>query len=269
MDLSFVTDIATPRTRAELPVPEPGSAYLAGGTWLYSEPQPGLTHLVDLTTLGWQSVTVQPDELEVAATCTIETLCHTAYPDQWNGTSLFRPCAEALVASWKIWHTATVGGNLALGLPAGAMITACCALDAEVLLWAPDGSERRIPVLDFVTGAGCTVLNPGELIRSIHFPGSALRSRTTLRKIAYSPLGRSGALLAGRLGPDGFTLAVTASTLRPFVLRFPDVPDFHALDTALAEHIPLESYFTDAHGVADWRRHVTAVLAEEIREELA
>ncbi|MCQ4117636.1 FAD binding domain-containing protein [Rhodococcus tibetensis] len=269
MDLSFVTDITTPRTRAELPAPEPGSAYLAGGTWLYSEPQPGLTRLVDLTTLGWPAVTVHPEELEVAATCTIETLCNTDYPAQWTGTSLFRPCAEALVASWKIWHTATVGGNLALALPAGAMITACCALEAEVLVWAADGGERRIPAVEFVTGSGCTVLQPGELIRSIHFPGSALRSRTTLRKIAYSPLGRSGALLAARLGPEGFALTVTASTHRPFVLRFPDVPDSRTLGSALAESIPPDAYLTDAHGVADWRRHVSAVLAEEIREELA
>ena len=148
------------------------------------------------------------------------------------------------------------------------MITLCCALDAELLIWSADGSERRVPVERFVTGAGRTTLGAGELIRSIHLPAAALRGRTALRKIAYSPLGRSGALLAGRVGADGFTLTVTASTVRPFVLRFPAVPGTDALCAALAERISPDDYLTDAHGAADWRRHVTGVLAEEIRREL-
>ncbi|BAH52674.1 FAD binding domain-containing protein [Rhodococcus opacus] len=268
MDLSFVTQISAPRSRDDLPAPEPGTAYLAGGTWLYSEPQPTITRLVDLATLDWPAITVHDDELELAATCTIENLCDAPLPAEWVAKSLFRPCAESLVASWKIWHTATVGGNLALALPAGAMITLCCALDAEALVWAPDGGERRVPVDRFVTGAGRTTLGAGELIRSIHLPAAALRGRTSLRKIAYSPLGRSGALLVGRVGSDGFTLTVTASTIRPFVLRFPAPPDPGLLSRSLSEQISVDDYLTDAHGAADWRRHVTGVLAEEIRREL-
>ncbi|AOW93557.1 FAD-binding molybdopterin dehydrogenase [Rhodococcus sp. WMMA185] len=269
MDLSFVAEISTPRTRDELPAPEAGDAYLAGGTWLYSEPQPSITRLIDLATLEWPSLTARNDGLEVAASCTIETLCTTTFPAQWRATSLFRPCAESLVASWKIWHTATIGGNLALALPAGAMITLCCTLDASVLVWSADGGQRRIPVAELVTGNGRTCLDAGDLIRSVHFSDTALRGRTALRKIAYSPLGRSGALLAGHLGDTGFTLTVTASTVRPFILRFPETPDPQPLSAALSEQIPPGDYLTDAHGTADWRRHVTGVLAEEIRRELA
>ncbi|MFZ2178195.1 MAG: FAD binding domain-containing protein [Rhodococcus sp. (in: high G+C Gram-positive bacteria)] len=269
MDLPFVTDISTPRARGDLPAPSPGTAYLAGGTWLYSEQHARLTRLVDLTTLGWPALTVHPDGLEIAATCTIENLCTTAFPDDWTATTIFRPCAESLVASWKIWHTATVGGNLALGLPAGALITLCCALDADVLVWTPDGGERRIPVVDLVSGVRETALTPGDLIRSIHLPLDALRGRAVLRKIAYSPLGRSGALLAGRLDSNGFALIVTAATVRPFVLRFPAVPDSEMLSRALSERIPPDAYLSDPHGAPDWRRHVTGVLAEEIRRELA
>ncbi|MFE7415669.1 FAD binding domain-containing protein [Rhodococcus sp. NPDC057529] len=268
MDLSFVTEISAPRSRDDLPAPEPGTAYLAGGTWLYSEPQPTVTRLVDLATLDWPAITVHDDGLELAATCTIENLCNAPLPAEWSAKNLFRPCAESLVASWKIWHTATVGGNLALALPAGAMITLCCALDAELLIWTPDGGERRVPVDRFVTEAGRTTLEPSELIRSIHLPAAALRGRTSLRKIAYSPLGRSGALLAGRAGAEGFTLTVTASTVRPFVLRLPVVPGVDELSSLLAERISPDDYLTDAHGAADWRRHVTGVLAEEIRREL-
>ena len=144
----------------------------------------------------------------------------------------------------------------------------CCALDAELLVWTADGGERRVPVDRFVTDAGRTVLGTGDLIRSIHLPATALRGRTSLRKIAYSPLGRSGALLAGRVDVDGFALTVTASTVRPFVLRFPTVPGPDVLSESLSERISPDDYLTDAHGAADWRRHVTGVLAEEIRREL-
>ncbi len=47
MDLPGVTEIADPRTAAW----RDGDAWLAGGTWLFSEPQPGVTRLLDLTAL--------------------------------------------------------------------------------------------------------------------------------------------------------------------------------------------------------------------------
>ncbi len=48
MDLISVRETRVPRTRDEL-VFAPGERPLGGGTWLFSEPQPGLTGLVDLT----------------------------------------------------------------------------------------------------------------------------------------------------------------------------------------------------------------------------
>ena len=56
MDLNTVTEIARPRQRAELPAWRAGDAWLAGGTWLFSEPQPTVHRLLDLTGLGWPSV---------------------------------------------------------------------------------------------------------------------------------------------------------------------------------------------------------------------
>src|SRR5437660_763278 len=43
MDLNTITAVARPRSRAELPVWTAGDAWLAGGTWLFSEPQVSLT----------------------------------------------------------------------------------------------------------------------------------------------------------------------------------------------------------------------------------
>ena len=51
-----------------------GDAWLAGGTWLFSEPQPHLRRLIDLQNLGWQPLAITEASLEIAATCTIAEL---------------------------------------------------------------------------------------------------------------------------------------------------------------------------------------------------
>ena len=82
-----------------------------------------------------------------------------------------------------------------------------------------------------------------------------------------SPLGRAGTVLAARQDADGgFVLCVTGGTTRPEVLRFPSLPSAPELAAAVAE---IPSWFTDAHGAADWREAVSRLLAEEIRQELA
>ncbi|WP_068276654.1 FAD binding domain-containing protein [Aldersonia kunmingensis] len=269
MDLPTIDTIAVPRTRAEIDTSGAGVAFLAGGTWLFSEPQDDLRKLVDLTGLGWPPITVTDDGLELAATATIEQLVSAQVPGTWKAQPLFRECASALLASFKIWHSATVGGNLCLSLPAGAMITLCAALDGSALVWRSDGSQYRVPVLDFVTGAGRNVLLPGEVLRSVTLPRVALRSRTAFRKVALAPLGRSGAVLVGRVDAGGeFALTVTAATDRPYVLRFPTLPAADELRRAISSGIPGRAWYDDAHGSPDWRAAVTQTLAQQIREEL-
>ena len=63
MDLHTVTDYRVARDRADL-VAGPGTAYVGGGTWLFSEPQPHLNRLVDLTGLEWPALTVTEDGLD-------------------------------------------------------------------------------------------------------------------------------------------------------------------------------------------------------------
>lgn len=269
VDLHTITAYDIAHDRADLTL-GPGEALVGGGTWLFSEPQPHLHRLVDLSGLGWPSVTGTADTLEIAATCTVEHLAGLSSHTEWAAAPLFRQCAEALLASWKIWKRATVGGNICLALPAGAMISLATALDATAVIWTVDGGERQLPVAEFVRGIGVNAFAPGEVLRSIRIPTRMLHARTAFRKIALSPLGRSGAVVIGRLDLDGTTtVSVTAATARPYVLRFPAMPTAQQLSDALTRLVPVESYHSDAHGAADWRRAVTAVLAEEVRTELS
>ena len=269
MDLHTVTAYDIAYSRADLAL-GPGDALVGGGTWLFSEPQPHLHRLVDLSGLGWDPITLGPYTVDISATCTIERLSWLSDRHDWASAPLFRQCAEALAASWKIWKRATVGGNICLSFPAGSMISLAVALEAEAVIWTPDGDERQLPVADFVTGVASNLLVPGEVLRSIRIPVEALHCRTAFRKIALSPLGRSGSVVIGRCdGNARFTLSVTAATTRPHVLRFARFPTARALSSALDELVPAEDFHTDAHGAADWRRAVTAVLAEEVRAELS
>ena len=60
--------------------------------------------------------------------------------------------AAAEVGSPQIRNVATVGGNVCLSLPAGSLIALTAALEGVCTIWQPDGGERRVPVVDFVTG---------------------------------------------------------------------------------------------------------------------
>ncbi|WP_374203681.1 hypothetical protein [Pseudonocardia sp. ICBG601] len=82
---------------------------------------------------------------------------------------------------------------------AAGMVALAAPLDGVAVVWTPDGDEHRVPVATLVTGNGTTALRPGEVLRAVELPGAALRARTAFRKIALAELGRSGAVLTGRV----------------------------------------------------------------------
>ena len=270
MDLNTVTEIARPRRRAALPAWQDGDAWLAGGTWLFSEPQATLTRLIDILDLGWPALEAGANGLRIAATCTIAELDGMTFPSSWTAAPLVNQCCRSFLASFKIWNAATVGGNLCMALPAGPMISLTAALDGVCTIWTPDGAERRVPVVEFVLGPQRNALGRGELLRLVELPLAALRRRTAFRQISLSPLGRSAALLIGTRSPESgeFNLIVTAATPRPCRLTLPDLPQAEALREKLERTIPQSDYYNDIHGSPAWRRHMTLQLAEEIRNEL-
>jgi len=271
VDLNTVTEIVRPRLRTQLPAWREGDAWLAGGTWLFSEPQTALSRLVDIVDLGWPAAEIGEHGLRIAATCKIAELNGMAFPAHWTALPLFDQCCRSFLASFKIWNTATVGGNLCMALPAGPMISLTAALQGDCTIWAPDGTERHIAVADFVLAPQRNALKRGELLRSIDLPLSALRRRTAFRQISLSPLGRSAALLIGTRSADrgDFVLTVTGSTPRPYQLVFPDLPPSAALREKLDEAIPPDAYYNDIHGSPEWRRCMTLKFAGEIRGELS
>ncbi len=65
-----------------------------------------------------------------------------------------------------IRNLATVAGNLASARPAADLPPSLIAYGAELLIRSSSG-ERTMPLEDFFTGPGSTVLNPDEMVESI------------------------------------------------------------------------------------------------------
>ncbi|HEV8712953.1 MAG TPA: FAD binding domain-containing protein [Candidatus Binatia bacterium] len=271
MDLNTITEIARPNGKDEAVNWREGDAWLAGGTWLFSEPQPHLRRLIDLEAFGWEPFTISERGLDIASTCKVAQLDALAAPADWQAAPLLSQCCRSLLASFKIWNTATVGGNICMSLPAGSMISLAVALEGICTIRLRDGSEHQVPVENFVTGNHQNVLQPGDLLRRIELPASALRKRTCFRRMSLTHLGRSSTLLVGTLCPrEGvFMLTVTAATVRPLRLTFPQLPHADELQARLGKEIPDSLYLDDVHGAPAYRKHLTVYFAEKIRHELA
>jgi CO/xanthine dehydrogenase FAD-binding subunit len=270
MNLNTITAVKRPTDAGEIRSWQASYAWLAGGTWLFSEPQPATDTLIDLERLGWPPLHVSADGLDIAATCRIVELYRLEGPSEWTAMPLLRECCNALLASFKIWNTATVGGNICLSLPAGAMISLVVAFEGSLTLWPRGGAPRIVPAIDFIKGNHRNVLEPGELLRSIHLPAAALSKRYSIRQASLVKLGRSAALLIGTRGSDNkLLITITAATPRPVQLTFPGIPLANELRRAIDFAIPEDGYFDDVNGRPEYRRHLTYYFAEQIRAELA
>jgi CO/xanthine dehydrogenase FAD-binding subunit len=269
MNLNTISEVKHPTSADQITQWRDGYAWLAGGTWLFSEPQIATDTLIDLDQLKWPALQPSPAGLEIAATCRIAELARFTGP--WRATPLLRECCDAFLASFKIWNAATVGGNICMSLPAGPMISLTTALEATYTLWPRNAPPRDVLAVDFVTGNHSNVLQRGELLRSIHLPASALAKRFAFRHASLTHLGRSAALLIGTQNDDAtdLVITVTAATPRPIQFRFKQPPSAADLRRAIDERIPADGYFNDVHGSAPYKRRLTYYFAEQIRAELA
>jgi len=273
MDLNTITEIRRPADPDAIKQWEKGCAWLAGGTWLFSEPQIDTHTLIDLESLKWPPLKSSENGLEIAATCKVVELNQFVEkaPAEWTAAPLLRECCRSFLASFKIWNEATVGGNICMSLPAGPMISLTAALEGICTLWPRNGKPCEVAVVDFVTGNHGNVLAPGELLRSIHLPATALRKTYAFRRFMLTHLGRSEVLIIGTKsrGEPKVLLTITAATVRPVQLSFNGIPSADELKLVIDDSVPFSLYLDDVHGSPAHRKHLTYYFAEQIRRELS
>ena len=149
----------------------PKARVIAGGTDLMVGMREGHVHptrLVDITRIQELSgISTQNGSLRIGAATKIDEILHhptvrSEYPALVD--------AGQLLGGWQIQNMATLAGNLCNASPAAEMSGPLLVLDAEVEVMGPSG-ERRIPLGEFWTGPGKTVLEPAEILTTIVIPG--------------------------------------------------------------------------------------------------
>jgi carbon-monoxide dehydrogenase medium subunit len=98
------------------------------------------------------------------------TPCYEIYQDQ-DVASAYPGLVDSasLIGSIQIQGRASIGGNLCNSAPSADAIPAVIALGGVATIAGPNGT-REVAVEDFCTGPGQNVLEPGEILVSIHMP---------------------------------------------------------------------------------------------------
>src|SRR5581483_7315182 len=102
MNLNTIREIKRPSSADEIASWKEGYAWLAGGTWLFSEQQVHTDTLIDLRGLNWPALTASKAGLELAATCTINELYKFEPPKEWKSGPLIAECVRSYLSSFKI-----------------------------------------------------------------------------------------------------------------------------------------------------------------------
>ena len=92
MNLNTIAEVKRPTSADQITQWRDGYAWLAGGTWLFSEPQISTDTLIDLERLNWPALGASPAGLDIAATCRVAELYRS--PVQTSGVRS-RSCASA------------------------------------------------------------------------------------------------------------------------------------------------------------------------------
>lgn len=258
MDLHTVETYLRPTEIGSVSTWEPGWAWLAGGTWLFSEPQPTLNTLIDLERLNWAEIEVGQDHIAIGATCTLTQLINHPWNNDWQATAAFKAAVSALAASFKVTHLATIGGNLCLALAVGVMAPLMVLLDATYEIWHPQFEPRFIAASDFQLGVQKTALKPGEVLRRISIPQAAMLWKTNVQRFGIAATDPALSLVMAAFDPihSKVRLSLGACVPAPHLLEFNGFPT----TAEVFEKLRSVNWLQDARASAVYRQQMTEVL---------
>jgi CO/xanthine dehydrogenase FAD-binding subunit len=178
-----------------------GAVPLAGGTDILVGLEAGRISpaiLVDLSRLpGLDAIAETATAMEVGAMTSMTQICRSpvvrkSFPALFSATSQ--------MGCWQVRNRATLGGNLCNASPSADMAPPLLLYGAVALVHSVSG-RREVPLDDFFTGPGSTVLGRGELLVGVRVskPSAGFRSaylRRALRRSMDIPVVNVAAGLA-------------------------------------------------------------------------
>jgi len=183
----------------------------------------------------------------------------------------------ALIGGVQIQSRASLGGNLCNAAPSADSVPVLIAYGATCRVAGPSGM-RDIPVEQFCTGPGLTVLRPGEILVSFHLPIPPPRSGG--RYLRFIPRNEMDIAVAGAgvqvVLEDGHfqSARIALASVGPTPLFVPEAGEWLAGKPATGESIrgaagiarEAARPITDMRGTAEYRKHLCAVLTRRALE---
>ncbi|NIR15724.1 MAG: xanthine dehydrogenase family protein subunit M, partial [Desulfobacterales bacterium] len=190
-----------------------------------------------------------------------------------NKTPLLHDAVKR-IGSVQIRNMATIGGNLCNASPCADSAVALLALDAEVETVGLMGA-RRIPLCEFFTGPGVTVLKPGELLKEIIVPCQSEESLWDFVKVTRTELDLAVINMAYSLELKGGKVrkvAVALGSVAPTPLRLRKIEallEGREIDpesiVRLSEMVPsIIDPISDVRGSRDYRLQVSKNLVKDM-----
>jgi len=183
--------------------------------------------------------------------------------------------AAGLIGSVQTRNMATVGGNLCNASPSADTAPPLLAFEARAVLVSARG-ERVIPLKDFFTGPGSTVLQADELLKEIVVPEPAARTGSAyVRHIPRAAMDISVVGVAATVTLEADNRIQQAHIALGAVAETPIRA--WAAEKILSDQIPTDSLFTEAgeeaarearpvddvRASAAYRRHLVAILTQD------
>jgi CO/xanthine dehydrogenase FAD-binding subunit len=275
-------DYAAPvsvREAVDLMAAHPNARLLAGGTDLLVQLRAGRKEtdlVVDLKRIPeLNAIAYDPAR---GLTLGAAVPCYRIYADH-AVTERYPALADvaSLIGGTQIQGRASIGGNLCNSSPSADSVPLLIAYGATCRIAGPGGS-RDCAVEDFCTAPGRNVLNPGELLVSLHLPPPGPNSGAQYLRfiprnemdIAVAGAGVEVTLEDGHFRSARIALAAVAPT--PLYVRAagealagkPVTAESIAIaaELARAAAVPI----TDMRGTAEYRRHLCGVLTRRALE---
>jgi carbon-monoxide dehydrogenase medium subunit len=187
--------------------------------------------------------------------------------------------AVSIIGGTAIQSRASVGGNLCNSGPAADSTPALIAYSAVAKIAGSSGT-REVPVEAFCTAPGKNVLQPGELLVSLHLPLPPANSGGSyLRFIPRNEMdiAEVGVGVMLKLGGSGGTISaarIALGAVAPTPLFVPaagdsllgKLPGEEAFAEAAKIAQSAASPITDMRGTAEHRRHLVGVLTRRALE---
>jgi carbon-monoxide dehydrogenase medium subunit len=214
--------------------------------------------------------------LRLGALTTVQTLeDHPAVRRRYPALA----AAAASFAGVQVRNLATVGGNICNASPAGDTLPALLAFDAQCRAVGPEG-ERWVPLDQFFTAPGQTVLGPGELLAELRLPPPLPNGGSLY--IKHSPRGAMDIATVGVASSISLTnggavcgeARIGLGSVAPTPLRAYSAEDIlrgHEITPALIASAAKEAQdsvtpISDVRGSASYRKEIVGALTQRTLE---